>query len=224
MSIRHVARSVAVCLAATAALGTFTVLSLAAPAGATTPTEGSSVPGSAVPVGSYTPGPFSSGQSINIVIPANSVFTSTTTDINVVECSAPGGVLPTLPSACDGNTIQGPTLTANSDGSINFSAETGSLYQLFAIPDANLGETTGPVCNLSTPCVLYIGQNQNDFTQPHVFSQVFTINPNGGSDSGANPGDGTPEVPMAIILPIAAMGLIGGAVLIRRRRVARSGA
>jgi hypothetical protein len=214
------AGAVGLLVAAVAAMGVFVIAGAAEP-----PAEGTIVPGADAPVAPFTAGiPFSSGQMINVVIPANSVFTSTTTDINVVECSAPGGVLPTLPSACDGNTIQGPTLTANSDGSINFSAETGSLYQLFAIPDANLGETTGPVCNLSTPCVLYIGQNQNDFTQPHVFSQVFTINPNGGSDSGANPGDGTPEVPMAIILPIAAMGLIGGAVLIRRRRVARSGA
>ena len=32
------------------------------------------------------------------------------------------------------------------------------------------------------------------------------------------PGDGTPEVPMAIILPLSAMGLLGATVLIRRRR------
>ena len=37
-------------------------------------------------------------------------------------------------------------------------------------------------------------------------------------DSARNPGDGTPEVPMAILLPLSAMGLLGGAVLIRRRR------
>ena len=35
---------------------------------------------------------------------------------------------------------------------------------------------------------------------------------------GANPGDGTPEVPMAIILPLSAMGLLGATVLFRRRR------
>src|SRR5271170_2757470 len=119
MSIRHVARTVAISITAVAAAGTFTILSLTSPAGATTPTNGSVVPNSAVPVGSSTPGPFSSGQNINVVVPANSVFNSTT-NINVVECSAPGGVVPTDPSACDGNTINGPTLKANSDGSINF--------------------------------------------------------------------------------------------------------
>ena len=33
---------------------------------------------------------------------------------------------------------------------------------------------------------------------------------------------GTPEVPLAIGLPLAAAGLIGGSVLIRRRRAARA--
>ncbi len=106
-------------------------------------------------------------------------------NINVVECAAPGGVIPTDPSACDGNTINGPTLKPNADGSINFQTYTGSLYEILALPDANLGETTGPTCDLAHACVLYIGQNQSDFTQPHVWSQVFSVKPN-ATDSGAN--------------------------------------
>ena len=224
MSIRQAARRVVIVSTALSAAAAFTVLSLSAPAGATTPTTGSSVPNSAVPVGTVTPGtPFSSGQGINVVIPANSVF-SDTTNLAIEECAAPNGVIPTLPSACDGNTINGPTIKSNADGSVNFQTETGSLYTVYALPDSvSLGEgSTGPQCGSTsaTECILYIGYNQNDFTQPHVWSQPFFVSAN-GTDTGANPGDGTPEVPLAILLPASALGLFGGAALNRRRRNSR---
>ena len=96
---------------------------------------------------------------------------------------------------------------------------------MYALPDAiSLGEgSSGPKCGSTsaTECILYIGNDQNDFTKPHLWSQPFFVSAN-GNDAGANPGDGTPEVPLAIILPVAAMGLLGGTVLIRRRRAART--
>jgi hypothetical protein len=230
MSIRQAARRAAAVLAAASAAGAFSIAVLGAPAGATTPTEGSSVPNSAVPGGTFVAGgPFSSGQLINIVVPTNSVFTATaSTNLNIEECAAPNGVIPTLPSACDGNTIQGPSLKVNSDGSINFQTETHSLYTVYALPDSlNLGETSGVPCGdtAATECILYIGQNQNDFTAPHVWSQPFFILAN-TDDGGENPSDGTgtqppaqtPEVPLAIILPGAALALFGGTFVVRRRR------
>jgi hypothetical protein len=221
MSIRQAARRVVIASTALSAAAAFTVLSLSAPAGATTPTSGSVVPNSAVPVGTVTPGtPFSSGQNINVVIPANSVFADTT-NLQIVECAAPNGVIPTASAACDGNTINGPTLKSNADGSVNFQTFTGSLYTVYALPDSiSLGEgSSGPQCGSTsaTECVLYIGYNYNDFTQPHVWSQLFYVKAN-GDDGGENPGDGTPEVPLAILLPASALGLFGGAALIRRRR------
>jgi hypothetical protein len=221
MSIRHVARRVAVSLAATAAAGAFAALALSSPAGAAGPASGSIVPGSAQAVAPYTAGkPFSSGQNINVVIPANSAFAGSSANINIVECAAPNGVVPSDPSNCDGNTIQGNTIIPNADGSFTYTG-----YTVYALPDPNFEGNSGPTCGdtLATECILYVGNNQNDFTQPHLWSQPFLINSNGGVDSGANPGDGTPEVPMAIILPLAAMGLLGGTVLIRRRhRTARA--
>lgn len=233
MSIRQAARRAAAVLGAVSAAGAFSIAVLGAPAGAATPTSGSSVPNSAVPVGTVTAGaPFSSGQQINIVVPASSVF-SPTANLNIEECAAPNGVIPTLPSACDGNTIQGPSLKTNSDGSINFQTETHSLYTIYALPDVQqLGESPGgnPACGdtAATECILYIGQDQNDFTQPHVWSQPFFIlqNTNDPGDNGSLPGDGTgtqppvatPEVPLAILLPGAALALLAGTVVIRRRR------
>jgi hypothetical protein len=232
MSIRQAARRVAVAAASVSAASAFSIAMFAGPAGAAAPTEGSIVPNSAVPVAPFTAGQaFSSGQGIDISVPANTVFTSTTQDINVLECSAPNGVPPTSPSSCDGNTINGPTLTANGDGSIDFQSNTGSLYTVYALPDhLSLGETpSGVACGdtAATECILYVGVQQSDFTQPHVWSQPFFITANATDtgptpgDGSQNPGTGTPEVPFAILLPVAALGLIGGTVVIRRRRLAR---
>ena len=240
MSVRHVARRVAVSIAATAAAGSFAALAFAlpaaVPAGATTAcsASGDQCLTAAQPLpGNFTPGkPFDSGQNINVVVPANNTFCAASspgctntagnnsTTINVLECAAPNGVVPTQTAACDGNTIQGPSIVPAADGSFTL-----SNYPLYALPDSvSLGEgTSGPVCGntLATECILYIGNQQTDFTKPHVWSQAFTINPN-GNDLGANPGDGTPEIPYAVLLPVAAMGLLGATVLIRQRRRARS--
>ena len=171
-------------------------------AGATTPTQGSSVPNAAMPVAPFTAGtPFSSGQAINVVVPANSLFVPTSS-VNILERAAPDGVVPTLPIECDGNTIQGPTILPNSDGSINLEEQGYALYQLYALPDSvSLGESSVGQVNCgntsATECVLYIGDNQGDFTQPHVFSQPFYIEAN-ADDEGENPGDGSaPAVPAA---------------------------
>jgi hypothetical protein len=171
------------------------------------------------PQAGVAPGtPFSSGQNINVVIPANATFTPPDNLIakQIVECSAPNGVLPTNSIACDGLTVQGPTVTASTTGAIGL-----QNYTVYALPDSvSLGEGSGgPVCGntLATECVIYVGDNYNDFTKPHLWSQPFLITAN-GNDLGANPGDGTPEFPAAVLAPVAAMGVIGAAVLIRRRR------
>ena len=57
------------------------------------------------------------------------------------------------------------------------------------------------MCDLTHLCVLYIGQSGTGFA-PHVFSQVFQVDPKDATDSGANPGDGPPEVPLAVGLPL----------------------
>jgi hypothetical protein len=219
MSIRHVARRVAAAAAATAAAGTFAAMAFSSPAGATPPASGSTISNAAQCATSCTPGPFDSGQNVNVVVPANSAFAAPndSSGIIIAECAAPNGVVPTLPSACDGNTVQ-TLVGVNSDGSFTFND-----YQVFALPDSvSLGESSSnPVTcgnTAATECVLYIGNNQNDFTRPHLWSQPFLTNSDATDSGTINPGDGTPEVPLAVILPLSAMGLLGGAVLIRRRR------
>jgi adhesin/invasin len=161
-------------------------------AGANPPTQGSQVLGAAAAVSPFTTGiPFASGQNINVVVPANSVFNSTT-GIQIAECTAPNNVIPTDPAACDGSTVNGPSLFPNADGSVDYHAFTGQDYPVYALPDSiSLGEAPGgPACSLTVPCILFIGVNYNDFTSPHVWSQFFFVQPASG-DNGQPAGDGS---------------------------------
>ncbi len=128
----------------------------------------------AVPVAPFAAGtPFSSGQPINVVVPANSIFLPTS-GINIVECAAPGGVDPTLPAECDGNTVQVGTILPNSDGSFTFTR----LPDLRAPGQHHSGrgcEQCGyhAVSPRQPSACLYIGNDQTNFTAPHVFSATL---------------------------------------------------
>jgi ABC-type phosphate transport system substrate-binding protein len=164
-------------------------------------------------------GPFSSGQTLEVSFGANTTLTPNL-GVYIEECSAPGGTVPTLPTQCDPKTHQHSPLFMNGDGSLDYKG-----YPIYALPDApNLGETSsgGPQCDLANQCILYIGQNPNDFSQPHVWSSAFFIKPTAG-DAGTNPGNGLPEVPFIIALPLLAGAVIGGVLILRRRRLLKAG-
>ena len=95
-------------------------------------------------------------------------------------------MVPTDPSACDGLTIQPDTVLAQRDGSVNYTrTKTTSGYTVYAVPNYHsLGENKDgqPVCNTTHLCVLYIGQNQLDFTAPHFWSEAFKVSPNSSDD------------------------------------------
>jgi hypothetical protein len=160
-------------------------------------------------------GPFSSGQVIEVTVAANSTFASGV-GIYIEECAAPGGAVPTAPSQCDAKSVQTQPWFTNSDGSASY-----ANYAVYALPDlATLSESTssGPSCNLSNECVLYVGENPTNFSLPHLWSLPFAVNPGNGTDNGADPGNGLPEVPFTLALPVLAVAIIGGTILVRRRR------
>ena len=164
-------------------------LGLGAGAGATGPSSGSIVSNAVQTIGTVASGaPFDSGQVVNVVIPANSTFAQDA-GVNIVECAAPNGVVPTLSTACDGLTLQNGAQVA-ADGSFTFNG-----YTVYALPDSySLGEGSGgPVCGdtAATECILYIGEDQNDFTQPHLWSAAFFVRPDPTDSGTINPGDGT---------------------------------
>jgi hypothetical protein len=220
MSIRHVTRRVIAGLGAVSLAGLVSVLAFGGSAWAVGPTQGSQVPNSAQCQGASCPGgPFSSGQTVKIVIPANSVFSSGVS-IHIIECAKSVVTATTDALAlplCDGLTGNGDTVLAGADGSFTYTNQI-----VYALPDTNLGEgsTNTPKCDTSNACVFYIGTDStHPFSSPHFFSQTFSVKFTTG-DTGANPGDGTPEVPLAIGLPLLAAGLLGGTLFLRRRRSA----
>ncbi len=161
--MRHAAASITACVAAGL------VFAVCGPAGATS-----------APALNMTSGPYHNGQRISVSVGPNSYF-KPYARINIIECANPGGKASKLPisvTACDGNTIQGNTILVQRDGSFS---EHG--YQLFMLPNATqLGESTDsrPACSQKKVCVLYIGQNQEKFTAPKVFSPPFTISKSSG--------------------------------------------
>jgi hypothetical protein len=114
------------------------------------------------------------GQSISLTVGPNSYFTPHAR-VNILECADPGGAVANLPkdiTTCDGNTVQGTTILVANDGSFSESA-----YSVYLLPNSALGEQPNgqPICDKTNPCVLYVGQDQNDFTAPKVFSAPFLI-------------------------------------------------
>jgi hypothetical protein len=144
------------------------------------------------------------GETVSVSVGVNGLFTPNA-HVNILECADPGGKAANLPKdigGCDGNTIQADTVLIAANGS--FSEKS---YTVFVLPSSTLGEQSNhqPVCNQTNPCVLYVGQNQNDFTAPKVFSAPFTI---GGSTGGVAPSSTTSTSPTPSVPTTAAAGTL----------------
>jgi hypothetical protein len=122
-----------------------------------------------------TGGTYHSGELIEISVGPNHYFKAYSR-IVVLECADPGGKkkhLPTSAASCDGNTVQGDSVLVNKNGSFT---EVG--YTMYSLPNLkSLDEPADnkPVCNQKNACVLYVGENQENFTSPKVFSSSFRI-------------------------------------------------
>ena len=231
MNLRKAVTSLA---AATAIAGSAGLTSLPGVASvAPISSSGTSVPGAVVTLNPDpntqdvpTPGtPDSSGQTISVQIPAETVLNQNA-NIQIIECADPGGLvanLPTSAAGCDSaGSINGDGFnikdgfTDPSLGSTN--PATGAFtYNNYGV----LAETGSPItCGTSAiPCVLLITTAYNDFSGTgHLWSGPFQVVDKDGLGDGATPGDGTPELPLAIGLPLAAAGLFAGGLVIRRRR------
>ena len=184
--------------------------------GSTQPLHGCPIPASS-PVTLVTDapnGPFSSGQYIDVVVGPNSVLKSGKR-VYIKECAAPDGILPRSSRQCDRRTVQQSKVLVGPHGTVTYQG-----YPILALPDATLlGEKARhtPVCDLTHACILSVSRDRTDFDQPHVWSLPFFVNPTPG-DTGANPGNGLPEVPSVLALPLLAAGIFGGTMLVRRRR------
>jgi hypothetical protein len=169
------------------------------------------------PVTLVTPapnGPFSSGQYIDVVVGPNSVL-KPGRRVYIKECAAPNGNLPRSPKECDRRTVQHANVVVGANGTVSYPG-----YPILALPDhVLLGERSRhtPVCDLTHACILSVNEDRTDFDQPVVWSLPFFVSPTAG-DTGANPGNGLPEVPTVVLLPIIAAAIFGGTLVVRRRR------
>lgn len=146
------------------------------------------VAGAAAPVvvikPSATGGLYPSGQSVTVSVGPNSLFVPHTRVV-ILECADPGGTVANLPtsiSTCDENTVVANSVLVQPDGS--FSA---SNFTLYSLPNASLGEQANaqPVCDETHKCVLFVGENQDDFSQPKIFSTAFAFTSAPSTSPGA---------------------------------------
>ena len=257
MSIRHVARTVAVSGVAALCGALFLLAVDSGVAGAdlvsgfTTLSAGSSA----------TPGtPYSDGQKITVSVaggtgtltcgantanpnPLSSSYqvncgaAAAPTSYYLEECNDPGGTTGGLPNGyagCEAGTLV--TLSSNINTTTGAITPSVPNFTVFALPDVGAvgGPTSTGSCGLAPNyCVVGVfagnpNQGGTGFAKPRLFSAPFQIasypdqnglnlGDTGYSPDGVNPGDGTPEVPLAIGLPLLAMGAFGG-VLVRNRR------
>jgi hypothetical protein len=236
MSIRHVARTVAVSGAAVLCGALFLLAIDSGVAGALTSGDGFTTinPCSGCP---FTGGvPYGDGQQIDVLVGANSSLNSTGQSANPTfngnyyfeECADPQGTTANLPTSFNG--CEAGTLDIEAGVASTGQAESPN-FTVFKLPDPTaVGGPTmtnppGASCGVAPNyCVIGIfGANPNSgnpgFSFPHLFSAPFQIRANqDGLVDGSNPGDGTPELSLAIGLPLAAIGIFGGFVLVRRRR------
>ncbi len=121
--------------------------------------------------------PYQNGETLDISVGPNDTFTPNAR-IVIMECGAPHGVLPTSDLACDGETIQSGSVLVGSNGSFRVPD-----YTMYSLPNLVFGgeADTLPICNATTECVLFIGQNQNDFSAPKIFSSPYFVDPTANS-------------------------------------------
>ena len=160
-----------------------------------------------------SPGPYLSGQLVEVSVAPNMIL-KPGAHLSIEECSAASVGRGPRHYDCDSRTRQKYPFVANPDGSADYQS-----YPIYALPDVfRLHETHHhrPVCNLEHACVLLVGWDIDDVGHA-AWSPPFFVSPTPG-DIGAGPGTGTPEVPYVLVLPVIALGIFGGSVLLRRRR------
>jgi len=116
------------------------------------------------------------GQTVTVSVGPNKYF-APYSRIIIIQCADAGGSTANLPTSsltCDGNTVSGHSVLVNKDGSFST-----PYFVMYSLPNSQLGEepSNEPVCNATHQCVLFVGENQNDFTQPKVFSEPFRVQP-----------------------------------------------
>jgi hypothetical protein len=159
-------------------------------------------------------GPLFDGQMVDVQVAPNHMFRPGTR-LFIEECQAPTSSHMFSPGLCDRSTVQSGPMVALRHGAAYYAD-----YTVFALPDVAIlhhSPNHRPVCDQNHACVLLVGPAGCDRNPVWLafWSRPFFVDP-------ASPGTGTPEVPFVLVLPVLAMALFGGTVLVRRRRSSRA--
>jgi len=156
---------------------------------------------------------------VEIKVPANSIL-QPVQEANILMCADPGGQASNLPidgTSCDGESMNtGPSLNIGTGGTVD-----ERRYMINTLPTSIEPNDDIPVCNATHACVLYVGQNQNNFEQPHVWSAPFYVGTgvDAAGTSGVVMGSGSgSSAPLIIGVVAAALALLAGGYLWLRRR------
>jgi hypothetical protein len=166
------------------------------------------------PAVSITPGAtngrFDDQDVVRVAVGPNATFTPNSRVV-ILECADPGGSVANLPTSlttCDSNTIQPDTTVVHADGSF-----VEPSYTLYALPNSLLGEQANwqPVCNATHPCVLLVGEDQNDFAKGKAFSAAFAMAAAAGAVAPPAPSGSTtatsPSSPVSAAVSLSATQL-----------------
>jgi hypothetical protein len=113
------------------------------------------------------------GDSVEVKVPKNSLLQAGFR-ADILMCGDPGAKpsrLPANDSTCDGLTINtGRTLDIETKGTVDKNG-----YVIYKLPLKIESPDSIPICNATHACVLYVGQDQNNFARPHVWSTAFYV-------------------------------------------------
>ena len=152
---------------------------------------------------------FAPQQSVEIKVPANSVL-QPGFRANILMCGDPGAQASNLPISdidCDGITINvGRTLDIVAGGTVDKAG-----YVIYQLPTRIEPTDSVPVCNASHACVLYVGQDQNDFSRPHVWSTPFYVGT--GTDAAGSTGAAASSASSGSSAPLVG-GIVAAVVIV----------
>jgi len=180
-------------------------------------------PGScAVPSANKPYASFGDGERIDLAMGPNSIFSPKdhlAGDIEAILCEYTTGFSagdPPNANYCDAQSLSGDwPYTVHADGSFDYTVDNrGDTVTMFKLPGSVL-TVSGIKCDATHACVWYVGENYNDFTTPHVFSQPFY--------ASAAPATGGSSTWIVVVVLVVGLGGAGVVVWSRRRRRSLSG-
>ena len=125
---------------------------------------------------------FTDGQAVDLSMGTNSTFNGSGVGANLeaIECEYNDGTGgagdPPSAAFCDAQTLPADMpYSVNADGSFDYVADNnGDRANMYSVPGTNFHGATIR-CDSSHPCVWYVGENYNNFSAPHVFSNPFLV-------------------------------------------------